>query len=216
MTILQIYSKYQVMPNLQLHMLRVAAVAWQICENMNLRVDLDNTVKACLLHDMGNIIKFKLDFMLELLVPEGKEYWQKVKANFIAKYGNQEDLATYQITKELDLNPKAYEILKAIGFGKSEDNFNSSDYNFKIATYSDQRVSIHGIVSLTTRLEEGKARYAANKNVVTKKSEESFIKHKDFLLKIEHQIFSRCKIKPEDITDASSKKYIYQLKNYEI
>ena len=48
------------MPNLAMHQLRVAGVAMQICESLDTNIDTNSVVKACLLHDMGNIIKFNL------------------------------------------------------------------------------------------------------------------------------------------------------------
>jgi len=48
------------MPQLDEHQLTVAAVADFICAHFNGNINRNNIVKACLLHDMGNIIKFDL------------------------------------------------------------------------------------------------------------------------------------------------------------
>src|SRR3989344_7719535 len=97
-----------IMPSLQLHMFRVTSVAQIICESLGENVILvseahpesgswtsqddakNNILSACLLHDMGNILKFNLDLFPEFLQPEGKEYWQKVKDSFEKKYGKDE------------------------------------------------------------------------------------------------------------------------------
>jgi len=61
------------MPSLQLHMFRVAGVASVICENFKQPelINQDDIVSACLLHDMGNIIKFNLSLFPQFLEPEG-------------------------------------------------------------------------------------------------------------------------------------------------
>ena len=57
MNIQEIYTKYKIMPSLQLHQYRVAGVAMYLCERVKMKIDTDNIIAACLLHDMGNIIK---------------------------------------------------------------------------------------------------------------------------------------------------------------
>ncbi len=60
MTIQQLYEKYEIMPNLQLHMYRVAAVAKMICDHFQKPINKQEVIITCLLHDIGNIIKFDL------------------------------------------------------------------------------------------------------------------------------------------------------------
>ncbi len=55
MSIGTIYKKYKIMPQLQEHMFRVAAVALLICENFEDSLPKEDIVTACLLHDMGKI-----------------------------------------------------------------------------------------------------------------------------------------------------------------
>ncbi|USN54769.1 MAG: HD domain-containing protein [Candidatus Peribacteria bacterium] len=64
-SIQDIYTQYQIPPSLQEHMLRVAAVAEQICLHSSQEIDHATIVTAALLHDMGNIIKFNLDKLPE-------------------------------------------------------------------------------------------------------------------------------------------------------
>ena len=82
MKISEIYRKYRIPPQLQLHQLRVASIAKYICDNLKVPVDIEEVVSADLLHDMGNIIKFDLSLFPEYLEPEGLEYWQGVKNDF--------------------------------------------------------------------------------------------------------------------------------------
>lgn len=69
-TISQIYDRYQVLPALQLHMLRVAAVAQLICSSHHRALPTDHIISCCLLHDIGNILKFDLTYYPEFLEPE--------------------------------------------------------------------------------------------------------------------------------------------------
>ena len=85
-TITDIYTEYRIPPALQLHQFRVTGVALQIIGSIDVAVDADSIIVACLLHDMGNIIKFNLDYFPEFLEPEGLEYWQYVQNEFIEKY----------------------------------------------------------------------------------------------------------------------------------
>jgi hypothetical protein len=98
-----IYEEYKIMPNLQMHQLRVAGVVSQLCDSLNLEVTKETLIITCLLHDMGNIIKSRLDYFPEFIKPEGLGYWQNVKDEFIQKYGEDEHEATVQIIKELGL-----------------------------------------------------------------------------------------------------------------
>src|SRR5437899_3061825 len=92
-----IYNKYKIMPTLQKHMLRVAAVASLICDSIGLPVDRESVIAACLVHDLANIIKFRMNVIPEFFKPEGVEYWQKIKEEYIGKYGEDEHEATIKI-----------------------------------------------------------------------------------------------------------------------
>src|SRR3954452_25294278 len=94
----EIYSEYKIMPALQQHQLRVAAVAAMICDSLP-GTDKETVVIACLFHDMGNIIKSDLSYFPEFVQPEGLEYWEKVKQEYIQKYGSDENAATKEIAK---------------------------------------------------------------------------------------------------------------------
>ena len=78
--ILDIYDEYKIIPALQKHMLRVAAVASLICNNFNEPLPKNDIITACLLHDMPNILKFKWDSLLEFLEPKGFHYWQNIQS----------------------------------------------------------------------------------------------------------------------------------------
>ena len=220
MTIHEIYNHYNIMRNLQEHQLRVSAVAQLICISMTgVRVDTANIISACLLHDMGNLIKFKLELFPEFLKPKGLDYWSNVQRDFIEKYGTDEHEATIKIAEEI--LPKTYnvkrvtqediqknpqnnkvrivDILHSIGFSNGK----------KIAAYADMRVAPNCVTSMEARLDEGRRRFSTLKSYDTV----FFEKMSGYLTKIENQIFSRCTIKPEDITEEKVRNIIPRLRS---
>jgi 5'-deoxynucleotidase YfbR-like HD superfamily hydrolase len=94
--ILDIYSAYYILPNLQEHQLRVAAVAKVIGEAQKAPLELQPLIEACLLHDMGNILKINIRKPLfpEHIKPRGIAYWEKIQEEIRGKYGPNEHIAT--------------------------------------------------------------------------------------------------------------------------
>ena len=63
MNILEIYKKYHLPENLQMHMLRVAACSNLIIDNWKGKeIDKQSIIRVCLLHDMGNMVKISENF----------------------------------------------------------------------------------------------------------------------------------------------------------
>lgn len=209
--ITDIYSEYKIIPNLQMHQLRVAAVAKQICESLRLEIDKDVVIRVCLLHDMGNIIKSKLDYFPEFVQPEGIEYWQSVKAEFIEKYGDDEHEATIKIIKELNQSEKIIYLAGENRFPYMCKHRDGEDFTQKLIHYVDGRVGPHGVLSFDERMNDANKRY---------KSVSFHDEERDRLVNcgrdIEKQIFAHSNIKPEDINDESVAKIIEELKNFEI
>jgi len=203
------------MPNLQIHMLRVAGVAFIICDSYRGDINMHDVVAACLLHDMGNIIKFKLDLYPKFLQPEGLGYWQEVQDGFKKKYGNREDEATYRIVGEITNNKNIVKLVKSIAFAKAPENYKHNNFEKKICAYSDMRVIPIGITSAKDRMEEGRKRYLANKNM-RKEDTEAFLNCSSHILKIEKQIFSKTKVSPEYITDKRVNSLLEELREFEI
>ncbi len=220
MNIQDIYTQYRLMPSLQLHQRRVAGVAQIICQNINVKVDSENVILACLLHDMGNIIKFKLDLFPEFLEPEGLDYWKKVKQDYRKKYGDDEHVATMNISQEIlkgatpksgvaPKNKRILELVEAIGFSNAKLNYESSDFGRKIATYADMRVTPHGVASMKERLADGRMRFNIRK---PEQADGVFFEEMaGYLEKIEDQIVSHMTLKPEDITEKMVQKVIPEL-----
>jgi len=228
MNILEIYKKYQIMPQLQEHQLAVAAVAEMICENFKPSprtplpegegkpyLDHDIIVAACLLHDMGNIVKFNFDQTKEYkLAPQevGRlDYWKVVKEKFMAKYGTDSHNVTIKIIKEIGVSARVFELIDCVGFDQGADNAATDDFGKKICAYSDMRVMPAGACSLEERMADLRVRYknhpegAHNRDVF-----------EAALRQIERQIFENCDIKPEDITEKAIADRKEWLKGFEI
>lgn len=211
--IVEIYKDYRIMPNLVMHQMRVAAVAMQIIESLDMEVDKESVIRACLLHDMGNIIKFQLDFFPEWNKPDILVYWQEVKDEYILKYGSNEHKASLLIADELGASVKIKDLVYCVDSASVETTANNDDFNRKICLYADGRVSPLGVVSINERSLEAKNRYKDHPN---KFDEERRLHFNKNLYSIEKQIFYHTSIRPEDINDESIKDYLEKLKDYSI
>lgn len=211
-TVQEIYTEYKINSGLQLHQLRTGAVAKIICNNFIGDLDKESIILACLFHDMGNIIKFDLNFSPELLEPEGIEYWQKIKNEFIKKYGTNEHFATESITREIGLSEKVIGHIKNIGFPNAIKNNLSNSYEDKICNYSDMRVGPLSVLPFRDRAFEGRKRYLdrqTNHAIASDNFQELF----ESMENIEKQIFNKTKIKPEDITEERVQDIIKELRD---
>jgi len=221
MNILEIYKKYQIMPNLAEHQFTVAAVADMICENLTLTPALsqrerESVVAACLLHDMGNIIKFDLAKTNSVLnINIDVEFWQKVKDDYVKKYGTDEHEAAIIIAKDLGVSDRVVELIDCIGFNTGTINAESKDFGRKICAYSDMRVWPQGVTSLENRLADLRKRYG-NMFHQMGGDEAKRAGFENGIRKIERQIFEHCKIKPEDITEEATAQIKERLKSFEI
>lgn len=163
MTATELYHRYRLMPNLQLHMYRVAGVAAEICNHVKsefqAELHRDEVIAACLLHDMGNIIKFDLTKFPQFLEPEGLEYWQQVQNEFFTEYGFDEHRATLVIAREIGVKPAVLDLIKAIGFVQVQGHPGEGALNHQICAYADVRVTPFGVVTLDERLQDLENRY---------------------------------------------------------
>lgn len=211
--ITEIYKEYNIMPNLQMHQLRVAAVAKYVCENLNLEVDKNSIITACLLHDMGNIIKFKLEQFPEFLKPEGLDYWNNIKYNFILKYGNNEHVASREIAKELGVSSKVLDLIDCIDSHNVEIIKMDEDFNKKICLYADNRVTPIGISSVEERSLEAKERYVNHPHSFSEEKRIFYVKN---VVDIENQIMKHCFVKKDEINDKILEENIKKLLDFSI
>lgn len=209
MNIIEIYKKYYLPENLQMHMLRVAACSNLIIDNWNgLKIDKEAIIRVSLLHDMGNMVK----------IPESESQDQRfleIRKNYFDKYGTNDHEINLEIGRQEGLTEKEIRILDGKRSRKNEETLQSNSYERKICAYCDQRVAPNGVVGIKERLEDAKIRYKDKPLSVWSNKEKA-----DYLIKcsleIEKQIMEYCKLKPEDINDNTIKVYVENLKRYEV
>ncbi len=213
-TISEVYKEYEIMPGLEMHMLRVAAVAKIICDNSQLSVDQDSLLRACLLHDMGNIIKSELSLFPELRGGMSQEYWEGVKKQYINKYGTNEHEASMEILDELGMPEEVKKIVSSVDFNKISGSVNES-IEIQIALYCDSRVGPLGIISMKERMSEGKARYQTKQKGIYL-DDAAWDRAIEIYEDYEKKFFANSSIKPGDINDALAAPIITELKNFVI
>ncbi len=153
MNIIDIYNKYYLPENLQMHMLRVAACSNLILDNWNgQELDRNAIIRVSLLHDMGNIVKIPEDF-------SNNENFIKIREKYFNKYGTNDHEINLEIAKIEGLSEKELTILDGKRSRKNEETLKSNSYEIKICAYCDQRVAPNGVVDLRKRLEDAKVRY---------------------------------------------------------
>lgn len=203
MNINDIYLKYRVNKGLREHMIRVAAVAQLICDKSTVEFDSKNIVIACLLHDMGSLIKAKMDSMPELYEPEGVEYWTQVQTEMKEQYGADEHTATVAIVNEINPGEKAcFYTFDAIGTENTARVHAADSLGAKIATYSDMRVGPFGIISIKERMDDLRARYISRNKPGF--SADDINMRESMLQDIEKEIFSHSTILSEDVSDETT------------
>ena len=209
MNIIEIYNKYHLPENLQMHMLRVAACSNLIIDNRNGKeIDKESIIRVCLLHDMGNMVKIPEDFSKD-------EEFIKIRKKYFEKYGTNDHEINLEIGKQEGLTEKEIIILDGKRSRKNEETLKSDSYERKICAYCDQRVAPDGVVGIRERLEDAKVRYK-DKLLSVWSNEEKANHLIECSLGIEKQIMEYCKLNPEDINDKSIEKYIEKLREYEI
>lgn len=197
----QIYEKFGTPQNLQEHMLRVTRVGILIADQWRQPIDKDLVTKAGLVHDLANIVKFKLelDSPLEAKQKEMRE-----------KYGSDDHEATAKMLQELGVDEKLIEIVQKKSFGNAIEVAASNNWPLKILFYSDMRVVPTGVVDLETRLND----------VVTRLEKYRNHPQKDELMQsareVEKQIQKMTNTKLDEINDGLVATGIEDLLDYEI
>lgn len=207
-----IYEQYQIMPSLQLHMYRVAAVASLIVDHIEQPLERSHIISACLLHDMANIIKSDLTRFPDFVQPAGIDFWQSVKDDFIKRYGTDEYQATYQILEEIGVSQRTVELIKAMNYLYVINKYPSMDLATKICNYADFRVAPPGITSLEERWQDLVERYQSLNTDPEAQTQQQ--RQKEIRTRIEQDIFTQSTLTPEQITEASAVDAIASLVNF--
>lgn len=155
MNVKQIYDKHEIPPNLQKHMLRVAALSAILTKNwIGKKLDQEAVVIACIFHDMANIIKFNFNKPSLFKEEESKsDYWKKIQQQIIKKYGTNVHAATLKMCQEIGLPQKVLDIINKLEWDDTLKILDNHDYEVAVAIYSDMRMGPHGILPLKERVD---------------------------------------------------------------
>jgi len=210
-TIRDIYTKYTIPVNLEQHMFRVTAVAEMIMDHGSfLKLDRESVIAALLIHDLGNIVKFKLDIFPQFLEPQGRDYWEKIQAEFREKYGYNDHRANVLIAQELGVSQKIVDLVDKIDLPDIGEIIDQNTWEQKICNYADLRAGPFGVLSLDERLSDGRKRYA----IAVGPEQDTLYGH---IIEIERQIFSECQdLKPSHINDESIRIYMEKYPKYQL
>lgn len=217
MKIQDIYDRYDIMPNLREHQLRVAAIVKYICSHFPKKLsDEKELIAASLLHDIGNIIKFDLDSGTVPLAPEDIQYWKKVQRQYIDKYGTDEHKASALIVKELGVSQRIVELVGEQNFTHLCEYVAMKDLALVTLFYADSRVAPFGVTTITERQENFKKRYEGRKDYFAAVHQEERKKYLVCLSELEKRILAYANISEQDITNESIAPLIAELQTFDI
>ncbi len=198
----EVYSHYNIPPNLQEHMYRVAGVIVVILDSWESTPlpNRDILIRAGLLHDMGNLVKFTWGpSTLHFLGKEAErmEFWQQAQKDFMQKYGNDEYTATRAVVKEMGYGAELLDIIGTSWF-EILGGLEKATTEQKIFLYADMRVGPLGVISLQHRLDDIYERYVKDKTKFRPMSHEEVVRRGHLL---EENLMSHLSITPKDIND---------------
>lgn len=166
MQVKAVYERYQIMPQLATHMLRVAGVGKLMMKGWKRYVDEELVIRSLLLHDLGNIVKFNLsDEGQRQIKSKDKvdlDYWQKVQKEMWQRYGRDAHEATKKMLGEIGLDEliPIMEEESILYFSEAESvELELASEAAKILMYCDCRVVPSGVVSYRERVDDLVARY---------------------------------------------------------
>jgi hypothetical protein len=215
MTPLDIYKQYRIYQGLQLHQLRVAAVARFVAQRSRGGADVELVTRVGLFHDMGNIIKADLVKFQEFLEPEGLAYWQGVQREYVDAYGLDEHVATDAICREIGLDEEVTRIVDAMRFSRTRWIVEEGSLTYRVAKYADLRVGPFGVLPMKERLAEARARYAGR---AMEKGEsytlDTLLEAETWCGFLEDNLVSEIGFNPAAISSESTAALVEELKKY--
>lgn len=145
MKVVELYQKYNLMPQLITHQLRVGSI-------VRLITDDRDSILTALVHDMGNLAKFNnLD-----------EHWTNEQLIFWDKYGKDAHTATLNILKDSNLIKLHNYVEKEAELYQNIMEINDLSQvcmPAALTLYGDSRVAFNGVVSLEERIIDLETRY---------------------------------------------------------
>jgi len=198
MEIRDLYKKFEIMPQLSEHQLRVGGVGQMVAEHWKGGCDKQLVTKLCLVHDMGNVVKFDLSEEAVKTKMFGRQvnlpYWRKVQQKYWDQYGKDAHAATKRILAEAGLvEMKQYieEEAKLYFAEAKPKELEQAAIPTIILMYADARVVPSGIVSFRERIDDLVKRYGGGKSPTWYESMFSF----------EKWLKSKLDFDPETITE---------------
>ncbi len=124
------------------------------------KIDWSFVIKAALLHDIGNIVKFNFEAHPEFLGSEASNvnYWKEVQKRIVKKYGADDHIASGNMLKEIGVTGNLLDVIQDKSFSNAVSVSLDDDWYSKILLYADMRVMPHGIVTLEERLSDVRSR----------------------------------------------------------
>ncbi len=157
MHVSDLYHQLHIPPNLQRHMLEVTAVGEYLCEHWTGdELDTQLVRDTLLMHDLGNIVKFKRPFLGEL--EEEAENWEKIQNFYVEKFGAKATTVTVAILTELGAQPEIARIL----LDMSPDETGAIAFmhlETRICSFADMSVTPRGIEGFEARMLDLGKRY---------------------------------------------------------
>jgi hypothetical protein len=214
----EIYEEYRTPPWLQLHQLRVAAIASIVADAGTVAVDKDIVVRTALLHDIGSIVKFDFEGTgggIPSLCDESEiPHWKEVQREFRERYGDKEHPATDAILAEIGGLDRIRAIMDETGFSNMQKIITDRNYEALVVQYADMRIGPYGVLSLAARIADVERRY---EHVLRASGRyEMMGAYRTTADEIEKMLFTGTTLKPENITDAYIAPYMEELKKYAI
>lgn len=169
MKIRDLYLKFEIMPQLETHMLRVGAIGKIVAENWSIPCDTDFMTDLCLVHDLGNIVKFDLSEKFnqnKFGAIENIDKWRAVQKTYIQKYSENAQTATVNILREAKLEQFIDPLIKEeeLYFAEATaEELERANLASVILMYADCRVTPSGVCSYRERINDLKARYGGVK-----------------------------------------------------
>ncbi len=169
MKIRDLYQEFEIMPQLETHMLRVAGVGQIVAKNWAVPCDTEFITNLCLVHDLGNIVKFDLSEKFNqnkfgMIENIGK--WREVQKKYIQKYGENAQTATINILTEAKLEQYIEPLIKeeVLYFAEAvPTELDQANLASVILMYADCRVTPGGVCSYRERIDDLRERYGGVK-----------------------------------------------------
>ncbi len=170
MKIKTLYEKYEIMPQLATHQLRVGGIAKLITDSWKDKEMAQRVVNACLIHDMGNIVKFDLSDQvqekLKMMKPAELPFWRERQQKYRGLFGKNAQTATHSILRAEGLDRYVTYLENEAQLYKMRprrEDFLIAGKPAIMVLYADLRVGPKGVITMQERIEDLLERYGGER-----------------------------------------------------